>query len=186
MSNDEIKLSLYDGSWWDSVASGKTNYNPHYYLTAADGKALIRDGMGLVLPPSVTSRVIEQLQAGIDSTSDEHVLQHNLEVISRDTEDIEKEQVPRPGFIYAVRCGNKLKIGRTMNLDNRFSSYRRVSGIFNVIATSRSIDYIQEEKDILNFFGGVAGKVEWFDYTDELKEKVVDYFVNATAEAIIS
>lgn len=89
-----------------------------------------------------------------------------------------KRVVVKPGYIYVVRCGNKIKVGRSTNLAKRLSDYRRLYPNFRTIAIAKVNDSLRSERDIMSEFGGKADKKEWFDYSPERERSMSDYILN--------
>ncbi len=185
MDTNTIKLMLYEGTYWKDIS--ENNSYPAYFLEISNGQAYVRDRHGFIAPPSAIKELIPLLQDYIDNNTEEKILTYNLSSLKKEEERPERpNKTLKPGFIYAIRCGNKLKIGRTKNLESRFKNYKKVSDIFSIIATIKVEDYIKAEKTTLEHFGGTVTQHEWFDHSPEIEAKVLDYFNNKLVLEITS
>lgn len=180
MDKDGRKLSLYDGTWWKSVTSDSHSLASHIHLRIEDGKAFLHDSMGHTVPPSVTIEILNLLRNYIVNNTDEDILKKNISMLDEEPLIYTKGKTTKPkpilGYLYAVRCGNKLKLGRTKNLKLRLQSYKKVTDVFNILATAKVNDYLLAEKELISYFGGKVGKQEWFNYESELHISVCEYF----------
>jgi hypothetical protein len=84
--------------------------------------------------------------------------------------------ITKAGFIYAVRCGDKIKIGQTKNLESRMKQYKKGYHNFELLVTSETDDCLIDEQIMLEFLGGEALKNEWLDYSPELQLTTIDAF----------
>lgn len=83
----------------------------------------------------------------------------------------------KPGFIYAVRCDDRIKLGRTRNLEDRIRYYTRIVPDAEVIATLSVPNCIAAEADLCAEFSLEAGKREWMPYSQPVEKRVVNYFL---------
>lgn len=78
------------------------------------------------------------------------------------------------GFLYVIRVNDKIKFGKTKNLNSRMASYKSHSGINpKLLDHWFGIGYSDLERDMKNSLRGKGITTEWFDgeYEKEVLEK---------------
>lgn len=143
-------------------------------LVPCEDGYILADRFGVPLPDSLVESIhLSGVSYG------EYEARHDLAVDAANWAVTPKSAEPeknRAGYVYAVIVGEKLKIGRTIALQSRFSQYRKTCNNFSVIESLKVEDYYQAESELLAAFGGEPNKHEWFDYRPELLIKVRDVF----------
>lgn len=139
------------------------------------GRLVVLDSTGITKPDSYVER-IEVL--GV-SDLDYELLKEEQErdyMLSQERDSKTPEPVvKKPGYIYAVKCGTKLKLGRSKKPELRFKQYRKLTDDFVVIKQKYVADHVKAEKAMLTFFRN-GEWTEWFDYTPEFELSVLQYF----------
>lgn len=142
-----------------------------YIFEEPDGSYTLTDKWSVFLTDEDIDKVNKH---GITRKEYDETVRDKMAEVYTPTPPAEKKTVS--GWVYAVRCGNKLKLGRTKDIQSRFKQYRKVTDKFEIIATAKVADYVQSEIDLMVAFGGVAGKQEWFDYTSKRHSEALEYF----------
>ncbi|MCA4995142.1 hypothetical protein HWD35_10500 [Tsukamurella tyrosinosolvens] len=135
------------------------------------------DCSGVPMPDSVVSSISKH---GITDRDYAQAVEEQREIDRlRYAEMAESSQPSRfvgRGSIYAVVVGDRIKIGRSINLPKRLRDYERTYDNYRLIATFESDDIGSAEKAALAQFGGIAGRNEYLPYSEELESSVREYF----------
>lgn len=146
-----------------------------YIFEASNGKYVLVDRMSAALPDSEVDKVMK-----LGVTEDSYKKTVARKEAEMDENYFQKRASGKKnmtaGYIYAVVCGDKLKLGRTTNMNNRMMAYKRASHNFRLIAATHVVDYKTAEFDLLKTFGIKSGESEWSDYSEDLEYAVSKYF----------
>lgn len=155
--------------FWDSV--------PAVHVARAEsGQLFLVDNFGVPFPGEHVVRL------GLPDITEEQYYEMQDEAVEEESnrfqawiDKIPSGRIPKQGYIYAVICGDKLKLGRTIDTKQRFHAYRVASDNYRELVTLLVDDYVTAEKVLLARFGSV-NRNEWFPYTPELEAEVLKYF----------
>lgn len=138
-----------------------------------DGTYTLRANNGLALPDSITKNV--NIMGVSDDEFDEAWRQEEIR-LNDYYKTFAKKTVKKnyPGHVYAVRVGNKLKVGRTKNPTIRFKQYQKICDNFEIFCTKEVWDYGETEKYLCELLGGSVCQNEWFEPSEENIKIIVE------------
>lgn len=139
------------------------------------------DGLGIELPKSFIDKLKNSIS---DDEYNQAIYEYEESRKHQNYDNILPKRKEKPsGWIYAVRFGDKIKIGRSKNIENRLKTYKRTYHDYKEIGRFYVKNYVKEEDVVLRRFGGEAQKNEFLDYTPELEKRVISFFSNKASEA---
>ena len=103
----------------------------------------------------------------------------NAEPISftADKSKKKKKSFEMPGMIYALKVGDRIKLGRTTtNISKRLNQYIRVNPETYIIAIRNEKDCFVAEKKLCKHFGCTSCRNEWLEYDKGKEKEIKDYF----------
>lgn len=130
--------------------------------------------IGVDIPRSVLLRAADKAP-DYDEDTFWQLVDNRCDELNNESAPVAYPKPDKPGFIYAVVVGQKIKLGRTVSLTSRFKSYERVCDNFRVIATKSVDSPVQAERDFLAQFDLIAGKSEWTNYSEQLESDICDW-----------
>jgi len=156
------------------------NFPVGFIFEDDEGGLILVDRNSVFLPDSLV-RTVKELGIS-DDEYQENIVQKQKEI----DQLIENRKVKTDskGFIYAVKIGNKIKMGRTSRLESRFMAYKNVSDEFTILATAEVSEYKKAEKEMLVKFGWQRGDNEYFPHSDNLEAKVIEH-INGLNEVTV-
>lgn len=83
MESKDIKLALYDKSWWEHFTQQDRTGGVHVRLQVGpNNEMFIIDSSGFIVPPSVIDKIIAALKLGSSLIDEETVLNENVGKVS--------------------------------------------------------------------------------------------------------
>lgn len=138
-----------------------------------DGGYVLRDINGILLPIDITNNITKSTISSGEYTELLKDSNTNLNSYYNNMTNIDNTEKNKTcGHIYAVSVGDKIKIGKSKNILSRLNIYKKGFNNYRLICLIKSDDIDNDEKEILNIFGGKPSVNEWFDWNKELEDKI--------------
>lgn len=168
----------------DAEALGKINFGEnkfsrllatdfYNFTKLEDDSIVIADTHGFLVNKTSVTELINGLQKFLNNeTTGEGIKKYNLEnwnnQFNRENHTVTKQRKLVSGYVYFVKCNNKIKIGRSKNADKRIRIYGVVSPFkAETVHVIKTDDSIGLEKYFHDMFSGNRSEGEWFDLSSK-------------------
>lgn len=173
---EEIDYTEFD--YKDIYKNCPTGRPIGFLVKNSEGDLIIVDGENIPFPDVLVESV---KYYGYDQWQYRHIVeQYNKYMLDRLASAYHNSQEPKDrykaGYVYAVRAGDKIKIGRTTNLNNRLRQYKKGYHNYSLLCSVEASNPVKLEAEFLEKFGGKAGSNEWLDWSEVLEARVKELF----------
>ena len=149
-----------------------------------DGKMLTVDQMGYISKREDMIEFAHQLLKSARSAKQSSIDQYNLELDKHYNPreyglwhpEPTKPRVPKPGYLYLIKCADKYKIGMTKNVGMRLKQLDMRPFKAELVKYIRVDDALGCERSAHKKFAQYKITGEWYSFTPAQVQEVMDYF----------
>lgn len=145
-----------------------------FIFETEEGELVLTDRNSVYLPDSAIKKIKK-----FKISDEDYKLncEDKARELDRMYKSIKNKKTDKEGFIYAVRIGTKIKLGRTLDPQRRFMAYKNVSDRFSILSIAKVSNYKSSELEMLKKFGWQNGENEYFEHSDELEKNVIRHIL---------